>query len=107
MGLVRHEKILSEKEYIEFELQSHIKHEYVNGKLINMPGETDLHNQLALNFCILLKRILKNQGFSFFIKGVKVKLPGQSKYYYPDVFIIKEPLSNGTIYIKEISGTYC
>ena len=38
MGMVRHEKKLSEKEYIQFELQSDIKHEYVNGKLINMPG---------------------------------------------------------------------
>ena len=38
MGLLRHEKKLSEKEYIQFELQLDIKHEYVNGKLINMPG---------------------------------------------------------------------
>jgi Uma2 family endonuclease len=101
MRLVTHEKILSEKEYIEYELQSTIKHEYVNGKLIDMPGETDLHNHLALNFCILLKALLKGQGFSYFVEGVKVKLPGQSKYYYPDVFITKEPLLNGTIYIKE------
>ncbi len=75
--------------------------EYVNGKLIDRPGESDLHNQLAVNCCLILKMLLKNRGYSFFIEGVKVKLPGQSKYYYPDVFITKEPLSTGTIYIKE------
>lgn len=48
MGLITHEKKLSEKEYILFELQSDIKHEYLNGKLIDMPDESDLHNQLAL-----------------------------------------------------------
>lgn len=101
MGLVRHEKILSEKEFIEFELKSDIKHEYVNGKLIDMPGESDLHNQIALNCCILLKRLLRNKGYSFFIEGVKVKVPAENKYYYPDVFITKEPLSDGSIYIKE------
>jgi Uma2 family endonuclease len=101
MGLVKHEKKLSEKEYIQFELQSDIKHEYVNGKLIDMPGESDLHNQLALNCCIILKMLLKDKGYSFFIEGVKVKLPDENKYFYPDVFITKEPLSKGTIYIKE------
>jgi hypothetical protein len=38
MGLVWREKKLSEKEYIQFELQSDIKHEYVSGKLIDIPG---------------------------------------------------------------------
>jgi len=42
MALIAHEKKLSENEYIQFELQSDIKHEYVNGKLIDMPGESDL-----------------------------------------------------------------
>lgn len=101
MGMMTHEKKLSEKEYILFELQSQVKHEYINGKLIDMPGESDLHNQLALSCCILLKRLLKDKGYSFFIEGVKVKLPDENKYFYPDVFITKEPLSNGTIYIKE------
>jgi Uma2 family endonuclease len=101
MGLITHEKIMSEKEYISFELQSDIKHEYVNGKLIDMRGESDLNNQIAVNCCLLLKTLLKNKGYSFFIEGVKVKVPGENKYYYPDVFITKEPLSNGSIYIKE------
>lgn len=101
MKLVMHEKILSEKEYLLSELQSDIRHEYLNGKLIDMPGESDLHNQLALNFCILLKMLLKNKGYTFFIEGVKVKLPDENKYFYPDIFITKEPLSGGTVYIKE------
>lgn len=101
MGLVTHERTLSEDEYIRFELESDIRHEYVNGKLIDMPGESDLNNQLALNCCILLKTLLKNKGYSFFIEGVKIKVPNENKYFYPDVFITKEPLSTGTAYIKE------
>lgn len=45
--------------------------------------------------------LLKDKGYSFFIEGVKVKLPDENKYFYPDVFITKELLSKGTIYIKE------
>ena len=44
MGLVTHQRTLSEDEYISFELESDIKHEYVNRKLIDMPGESDLNN---------------------------------------------------------------
>lgn len=101
MRLVTQEKALSEEEYISFELQSEIRHEYVNGKLIDMSGESDLNNQLAFNCCLLLKMLLKNRGYNFFMEGVKVKVPGEKKYYYPDVFITKEPLSKGTVYIKE------
>lgn len=101
MGLVIQERRLSEQEYIDFELQSDIRHEYVNGKLIDMPGESDLNNQLAVNCCLLLKTLLKKKGYSFFIEGVKVKVPGENKYYYPDVFITREPLSKGSVYIKE------
>jgi Uma2 family endonuclease len=101
MGLTIHEKKLSEKEYILFELQSDLRHEYINGKLIDMPGESDLHYQLALNFCITLKMLLKNKGYSFFLENVKVKVPNENKYFYPDVFITKEPISKGTVYIKE------
>lgn len=101
MALVTHERTLTEDEYIRFELESDIKHEYVNGKLIDMPGESDLNNQLALNFCFLLKMLLRNKGYSFFAEGVKIKVPNENKYFYPDVFITKEPLSTGTVYIKE------
>ena len=71
MGLVTHEKTLSEKEYIDFELQSEIRHEYVNGKLIDMPGETDLHNLIAVNCCLLLK----DKGYSVFYGRHKSKGP--------------------------------
>ncbi len=65
------------------ELQSDIKHEYVNGKIIEMPGESDLNNQLALNCCIILKMLLKDKGYSFFIEGVKVKLPNEINTFTP------------------------
>ena len=48
-----------------------------------------------------MKTLFKNKGYSFFIEGVKVKVPNENKYYYPDVFITREPISKGEVYIKE------
>ena len=49
MPLIISEQTFTEEEYILAELQSDIRHEYVNGKLIEMAGESDLHNEIAMN----------------------------------------------------------
>ncbi|HXL55135.1 MAG TPA: Uma2 family endonuclease [Chitinophagaceae bacterium] len=97
MPLVTRDIALTEEEYINFELQSDIRHEFVNGKLIDMPGESLLHNHIVSNILIALKQALQNKEYNIFIEDVKVKLPNESKYYYPDVFVTKEKITNAFI----------
>ena len=35
---------LTVEEYIQLELQSERRHEFINGQLIEMPGEKDINN---------------------------------------------------------------
>jgi len=100
MPLIISERTFTEEEYIQYELQSDIRHEYVNGKLIEMAGESDLHNEIAMNIAILLRQILKGSGYSIYMEGVKIKLPDEPKYYYPDVFATKEITGSAKQYIK-------
>ena len=44
-------KPLTIEEYIRFELQSECRHEYINGQLIEMPGEKDINNEIAIYIC--------------------------------------------------------
>ncbi len=90
MPLVTRDIALTEEEYISFELQSDIRHEFVNGKLIDMPGESDLHNDIVSNILIALKTILKQKGYNVYMESVKIKVPQEAKYYYPDIFVTKE-----------------
>ncbi|WP_153797697.1 Uma2 family endonuclease [Foetidibacter luteolus] len=93
MPLITRDIELSEEEYIRLEQESDIRHEFVNGKLIDMPGESLLHNHITSNILIALKMLLREKGFSVFMEGIKIKVPVEPKYYYPDVFVTRELFS--------------
>lgn len=91
---------MTEEQYIEFELHSDIRHEYVNGKLIDMPGEADFNNEIAQAILIIFRKFFKPLGYRCYIQDVKVKTPGEKRYFYPDVFITKEQPGESSKYIK-------
>lgn len=93
-------KPLSVEDYVRLELQSERRHEFINGQLIEMSGEKDINNQIAIYVCIYFVQHLMPKGFQVYMNDVKVGLPDQKKYYYPDVFITREPKSEQNQYIK-------
>lgn len=91
---------LSVEDYIRQELQSERRHEYINGQLIERPGEKDINNQIAGLFYIFFFMRLAPKGYQVYMNDVKVGMPDGNKYYYPDVFITREPRSEQNQYIK-------
>jgi Uma2 family endonuclease len=94
------EKHMTREEYIAFELKAERRHEFIHGKLFEMPGELDLNNLIAGNLYALLAYILQKRGYFVFINNVKVSIPDEEKYYYPDVFVTNEPRNEENKYIK-------
>lgn len=84
------DKVMTEEAYLAYELTSDVRHEYINGKLFEMAGESKLNNDIAGNIYILLKAIIKAKGWSIFTHDVMLKISDQSIYYYPDLFITDE-----------------
>ena len=101
MAVIVSEQMLTEEEYLNLELRSEIRHEYINGKLIEMHGEKDLNNEIAANVLFLLRQVLKSKGYHVFIEGVKVKIPEEAKYFYPDVFATREKSDETNEYVKQ------
>ena len=54
---------LSVEEYIRLEQQSESRHEYINGQLVEMPGEKDINNQIAGLIYIFLLTHLTQKGY--------------------------------------------
>ncbi len=98
--MVADKKIWSVDEYIQHELQSERRHEFVNGQLFEMPGEKDVNNELAGEIAFFLKAMLKNKGYFIYINDVKLGIPNENKYYYPDVFATAEAKTQANQYIK-------
>ncbi len=94
------DKILTVEEYIQHELKAERRSEYINGQLFEMPGEKDINNELALQIFLLLTGQLKPKGYFLYVNDIKVAIPGERKFFYPDVFITKEPKTEKNQYIK-------
>ncbi|HMV84623.1 MAG TPA: Uma2 family endonuclease [Blastocatellia bacterium] len=99
------EKSLSDswtvEEYLEFERISPVRHEYVDGQLYAMSGESKNHNRLAGKLYLELSLHLADGECEAFIENVKVKV-SSSLYYYPDVIVsCSEPAEDENAYIIE------
>lgn len=77
-------------EYIRIEETSTEKHEFYYGKLIAMPGESLLHNEICIQLLELLRNILRKKGYKVYIESVKVNIESEKIYLYPDLVVIKE-----------------
>ena len=48
-GTIRKPKVYTFEEYLRREEKSLEKHEFYNGKIIKMPGGTDIHSEISIN----------------------------------------------------------
>ena len=79
--------------YLAGELVSPIKHEYLGGVVHAMAGARNLHNLIATNILIALGSRLRGRRCRPFNSDTKlrIRLPNQVRFYYPDVSVICRP----------------
>jgi Uma2 family endonuclease len=82
----------SPEEYLEMEVNSEEKHEYIDGQIIEMAGGTPDHNQIAGNFYTALNFALKRQPYRAFVTDQRLWIPNKRILTYPDVMVVKTPL---------------
>jgi len=80
------------EEYLEMEERSHIKHHFVRGQLINMPGGTLKHNTISSNIITSINLALRQQSLPFLVSNsdTKIWVPVIESFYYPDAVVIYE-----------------
>ncbi len=83
------EKIFTVEEYFELEKHSDIRHEFINGKLIAMPGESVTANRIADNCGFQLRLSLNKRGYDTIRHDVRTVLENRKRYRYPDVAVAK------------------
>ncbi len=84
---------LSVEDYLEDELHSEIRHEYIGGAVYAMAGTSDAHNLISGNFFAALHSHLRGGPCRVFIAEVKTRLliAGQDLFYYPDLMVVCDP----------------
>ena len=101
---------ISEEEYLEAELTSEIKHEYIDGYVYAMSGASKNHNRIALSLLRKFGNHLDKSHCEPFTSDMKVKVGTQ--YFYPDVTVVcQDDLSSDyftqspTIIVEVLSKT--
>jgi Uma2 family endonuclease len=85
MEAVVEHRLYSVEEYLELEKRSEMKHEYIDGTLIEMPGESKKANRIAVNLTVLFDQHLSN--YDVYSHDVKLKTVPGKRYRYPDVMV--------------------
>jgi Uma2 family endonuclease len=79
-------KKFTPEEYLVWEEEQQIKHEYLGGQVYAMSGGTVNHGQIAINFATILKNHLGSKC-RVLSSDVKVEIPKFREYVYPDVSV--------------------
>ncbi len=83
------DKTYTLEEYFELEKNSDIRHEFVNGKLIAMLGESVIANRIADNCGFNLRLHLNKKGYDTIRHDVRTMIKNGKLYRYPDVSVAK------------------
>ncbi|RMH73427.1 MAG: Uma2 family endonuclease [Cyanobacteria bacterium J007] len=91
---------LAPEEYLELEVKSSTKHEYIDGKIYAIAGTTDTHNTIALNLAILIRNHLRETNCRVYFADIKARLDRPNCFYYPDLLVTCDPQDRETTTYK-------
>ena len=86
-------RVLTPEEYLQFEKNSDKKHEYYRGEIFAMSGAKRAHNEIFSNPFIELGIKLKGKLYKPYGSDLRVHIPQNTLYTYPDISIICHDLS--------------
>ncbi|MFT4926051.1 MAG: Uma2 family endonuclease [Phenylobacterium sp.] len=90
--------LITEQEYLDGEMISDIKHEFIDGQVYAMTGTSDDHNRISVNVLSELRQQLKGQLCEPFIADMMLKT--DENIFYPDVMVICQPDEADTKLVK-------
>ncbi|BAZ84351.1 Uma2 family endonuclease [Dolichospermum compactum] len=92
MTIAQETRYYSPKEYLEFEVNSELRHEYIDGLIIPMTGGTPNHNKIAGNLYVAIHFALKRQPYEVYYTDQRLWIPKRRIHTYPDVMVVQTPL---------------
>jgi len=81
-------KYYTEEEYLAMERVAEEKHEYYNGEIFAMSGASFKHNKIENNLRGFLFNHLNGKGYEAYGANLRVNIPANSLYTYPDISIV-------------------
>ena len=87
MSLLRTLPVLSVSEYLAIERQSEIRHEFLDGHVYAMAGESIAHSTICFNLAGIVYAQLTGTPCRGFSPNMKVRAGERGLYAYPDLMV--------------------
>jgi Uma2 family endonuclease len=88
MALQESEFLFSPEEYLSFEREAEERHEYWDGRLYEMAGESPEHSTICVNLAGEVSTELKGKPCRAFSPNMKVRTSPTGKFLYPDLTVV-------------------
>ena len=75
-------------DYIAWEAGNELKHEFIDGEVIDMTGGTGKHSNIAINITIALGGCLNLSDYVLYNSDMRVRV-GATRYVYPDLSVVR------------------
>ncbi len=85
-------KTYTAQEYLEAEVNSLDRHEFINGEIVLMARGTPNHNEITSILNAILRVSLKGKPYSIFTSDQRLWVPQLNNYTYPDVMVVAKPV---------------
>lgn len=95
---LKQDEWISEDAYLQSELLSEIKREYIDGAVYAMAGASKNHQRITANVSRKFGNQLENTPCEAFASDIKVKVG--SKFFYPDVMVVCKDDSDNDYYTE-------
>lgn len=87
MSLARTLSVFTAEEYLALERQSEIRHEFLDGIVYAMSGESPEHSTISFNLGGIIHRQLSGKPCQGFSPNMKVRAGDERLYAYPDLAV--------------------
>ena len=91
---------ISIADYLQGELISDTKHEYLEGTIYEMAGASKNHQRIITNTVIALGQHLRNTSCDTFASDIKVRI-GDLAFFYPDVIVACQDDTDDSYYTEK------
>ena len=85
-------KTYTAEEYLELEINSQDRHEFINGEIVLMAGGAPNHNEITSILNAIWRVSLKGKPYSIFASDQRLWVPQLNNYTYPDVMVVARPI---------------
>jgi Uma2 family endonuclease len=79
---------LTVEEYLQYEKEADVKHEYFRGEVFAMAGASPRHNKIFSNVFIAIGTLLKGKPCQPYGSDLRIHIPENTLFTYPDISII-------------------